>query len=161
MRRAPASVIALPLLVAAALASAGCGKKKAAAPPPAKAPAVAPTIQPKKEVPPPPLTGSQRVQIEADFAEARKLADEARVLRLKGEQLEKDKGREAANDTFVAARRTYQKAVQMTEKWVEPDAGQEVTQRQVDLLAELRPYVDQRGSWIKEIASMGVKLNVR
>lgn len=152
--------LALALIVVAAAAAGGCGKKKPVptiAPPPADGP---PKIVPKAELPPPKLTASQKVAIEGDFAEARRIVAEARDARMKGEQLMREKGPEAANDIFVVARKKYRIAAGKTEKWVEPDLH-EVTQRQLDLDPEVKSYFEERGSWIKEDASMGQKLNAR
>lgn len=151
--------LALALIAAALLA--GCGKKKpvaVVAAPPATTPVV--VTQPKKAAPPPPLTSIQKSKIAFEFGEARKLALEARDLRLKGEAIESKDGREAANDTLVEARLKYRKAVGMTERWVEPEL-REVTEAQVAGDAELKTYLDERARWIQEDASMGQKLNVR
>ena len=146
---------------AALLGAAGCGKKKpiaTIAPPP---PDAAPRIVPKPEAPPPPLTPAQKIQIAADFDEARKKVMEARTYRLQGEEIERKDGREAANDTYVKARKLYRSAAQLTEPWVEPEAGNRVTQKQVEKDPELHTYAEERGSWIKEDISMGQKLNYR
>jgi len=152
--------LVLALIVAATLV--GCGKKKpvpVVAPPPAKE---APVIVPKKVAPPPPLSADQKFRIAGDFDNARKVILEARDFRLKGEAIERKDGREAANDTYVQARKRYRQAAQMTEKWIEPEAPEhEVSQRQVDLDPELKTYFDERGRWIQEDASMGQKLNYR
>ena len=167
MRTRPArfgpSALAAAAIVAAVVVTAGCGKKKTVAPVPAPAPpTAAPTITKKPEAPPPPLTAAPKAKIADDFAEARKIVAQAEELRRAGEQIEREKGHEAANDTFVQARKLYRKAVGMTEKWVEPEAPEhEVTQKQVDRDPELKSYADERGSWIKLDSSMGQKLNAR
>jgi hypothetical protein len=148
------------VLALVALGAAGCGKKKpvpTVAPPPVD---TAPKITPKVEPPPPPLTVDQKLRIAGDFDRARKIVIEARDLRLKGEAIEREKGREAANDTYVLARKKYREAAAATERWVEPEL-REVTQKQLDKDAELKAYFTERGSWIQEDASMGQKLNAR
>lgn len=160
MNRPVATTLVLALTAAGALGAAGCGKKKPL--PPIVAPAAdpAPRITPKVEEPPPPLSAGQKIQIASDYDRARKLASEARELRLRGEMIEREKGREHANDTYVTARRKYREAVQITERWVEPELGQ-VTLKQLEKDAEVKRYFEERASWIQEDASMGQKLNAR
>lgn len=146
-------------LVVCVFAAGGCKKKAPPPAPPAPPPAAVPQIQPKKEQPPPPLTAAQKALIESEFAAVRKFISEARGLKAKGEEIERTKGREAANDTLVQAKKLYQKAVQATEAWVEPDVDGRVTAAQVKHDADLRRYADERGQWIRENAELGTKLN--
>lgn len=148
------------VIALAAFGAAGCKKRSAPVAPPPPSVDNTPKITPKVDAPPPPLSASQRVAIEGDFEKARKIASEARDLRLKGEGLEREKGREHANDTYVAARKKYREAAALTERWVEPELGQ-VSQKQLDRDPEVKRYFEERGSWIQEDASMGQKLNAR
>ena len=152
--------LVLALTAAVSLVSAACGQKPPAPVVAPQAPTAPPKLVPKPEAPPPPLTASQKIAISADFDSARKIILEARDLRLQGEAIEREKGRENANDTLVAARKKYRLAAQATEKWVEPELN-EITQKQLDRDPELRSYFEERGTWIKEDASMGPKLNAR
>lgn len=155
MPRLP-SLAVCSLLLAGAVA--GCGPSKKPAPKPAAAPepAAAAAPDPTKPAPPPKVTAEQMAKLEADFTAARKLVEEARALRKQGEAMEKAEGREAANPTLFKARKIYREAVGMTEQWIEGDLGV-VTQPQVD--AYLQQWNRERGSWIKEDASMGAKLH--
>lgn len=146
--------LAIPVLLAATLAAASaCGKPAPAPKPAPPAPAAAPV---GKAPPPPRLTGDQTVKLEADFAAARKIIEEARALREEGTRIEQTQGREAANPTLFKARKKYREAVGMTETWIEGDLGV-VTKAQVD--AYLQSWYQERASWIKEDASMGSKLH--
>jgi Spy/CpxP family protein refolding chaperone len=157
--RRPAAALrtagAAALVASLALVGAGC-KKKAAPPPPAPAPAPAPapTITPKKEEPPKPLTDAQKQQLEKDFQAARKVAAEARNLKAQGDLIQREKGIEAANDTYVQAKKLYQQAVRDTERWVEPMLGV-VTEKQVAREPTLLTYIEERGRWLKEQSDMG------
>lgn len=141
-------------LVVAVAALTACSKPPApAAPPPA---VESPKITAKPAAPPPPLSVDQKMRLENDFTTARRVVEEARALRAQGEQIEREKGRDAANPTLFKARLKYREAVRNTELWVEGDLGN-VTKGQVDLY--LGAYASERGQWIKEDASMGSKLH--
>jgi len=146
------------LTVCVLLLAGACSKAAKPAPKPAPAPEPAPVAapDPTKPAPPPKLTAEQMTKLEAEFSAARKLVEEARALRKQGEAIEKTDGREAANPTLYKARKIYREAVAMTEQWIEGDLGV-VTQPQVD--AYLQKWNSERGSWIKEDASMGQKLH--
>ena len=120
--------------------------KAPVAPPPAKAAA------PAKPSLAPPLSAAQKAALDAVFTTARDLVKKARKLKQDGEVLEKTKGRQAANDTYVQAKELYRKAVDETEEWIEPDLGK-VTAAQVK--DHLEAYNSERSQWIKEISDMG------
>lgn len=160
MNRPLVPVLAVALALAA-VAVTSCGKKQpapAAAPVKPAAPA-APTVKPKVDPPPAPLSVTQKMEIEADFAEARTLANEAMEHRRAGDALLRDKGAEAANDEYVKAKKGFQAAIRKTERWAEPELGV-VSQKQVDKLPELVAYVTERGKWVAEISNLG-KLHQR
>lgn len=146
-------------LIALVVGLGGCKKKVNVPTAPVAPPPAPPQIQPKKEPPPPPLTASQKIQIEQEFNAVRAFVLEARQLKAKGEQLEREKGREAANDTLVAAKKLYQKAIQATEAWVEPDVDGRISKAQAKSDPDLIRYAGERGGWIQESASLGTKLN--
>lgn len=146
--------LAIPVLLAVSVVAASACSKPAPAPKPS-APAPVPTA-PGKPAPPPRLTGDQTVKLEADFAAARRIIEEARALREEGTRIEQTQGREAANPTLFKARKKYREAVGMTETWIEGDLGV-VTKAQVD--AYLQSWFQERATWIKEDASMGSKLH--
>lgn len=136
------------LVLVAALGA--CGKKPAPAPvvqaPAPSAPAV------KPPAPPPPLTPAQKIEVEDTFGKARQLASEATSLYNEGVKLRQTGGPEAANDTFVKAKKLYQQALSSTEYWIEADLGK-VTKGQID--AYLGKYVAEREVWLKNVANMG------
>ena len=140
----------LAVVVIAATALSACGKKPA---PVVAAPAPAPAVAgPKPVAPPPRLTGEQTVSMDADFARGRAIAKEADGFREAGRAIAKEKGQEAANDTWVKAKHKYQEALTVTERWVEGELHV-VTDAQVK--AYLGARVDERGAWIKAISEMG------
>ncbi|MCG3133267.1 MAG: hypothetical protein HMLKMBBP_00392 [Planctomycetes bacterium] len=153
--RTASCVLAAIAAIAPLAVAPGCGKKAA---PPAPAPAPAPTpTGPKPPAPPPQLTAAQMSSIESDFAAARKLAAEAQLKLSEARELERTGGKNAANDTYVAAKKLFQKAVVSTEKWFEPELGS-VSLAQIN--AYLKKYEDERGTWIRAQADMG-KLNAK
>jgi hypothetical protein len=141
----------LVLAAFAALIAGACGKKPAPAPAPVAAPAPTPG-KPAPPAPPPRLTGAQMVRLEADFATAREMAKAADGWRDEGRALAKTGGQEAANDVWVKAKKKYQEALNLTERWVEGELG-EVTDAQVK--AYLGRWQDERGAWIKSMSEFG------
>lgn len=145
------SLLVLAASAAVLVAAGACGKKPAPAPTPVAAPAPTPG-KPAPPAPPPKLTGDQMVRLEADFAKAREIAKEADRFRDEGRNLAKAGGQEAANDSWVKAKKRYQEALNITERWVEGELH-EVTDAQVK--AYLGRWQDERGAWIKSAADFG------
>jgi len=95
-------------------------------------------------------------KLEADFGAARKIVEQARAIREEGNRIEKEKGFDAANPTLYRARKEYQKAIGMTERWIEPDVGV-ITKAQFQ--AYLQTWFRERETWIQENSSMGSKIH--
>lgn len=144
------------LIVVVALAAlSGCSKEE---PPPAPAPAPEPPkAAPAKPAPAkpnlaPPLSDAQKAAMEKSFNAARELVKKAREFKAQGDALVKTQGIQAANDVYVKARDLYRQATETTEEWIEPELGK-VTEAQVkDYLGSM---LSERGTWVKENASMG------
>lgn len=146
------SLLVLAASAAVLVAAGACGKKPAPAPAaPVAAPAPTPG-RPAPPAPPPKLTGDQTVRLEADFARAREIAKEADRYRDEGRNLARTGGQEAANDSWVKAKKKYQEALNITERWVEGELN-EVTDAQVK--AYLGRWQDERGAWIKAMSEFG------
>ena len=134
---------------------AGCSKPPAPPPAPVAAPEPPKPVAPAKPPRPnmaPPLSSAQKQVMEAAFTAAREMVKKARDLRRQAEQIEKTSSREAANNTYVQARDLYREATESTEDWIEPEIGK-VTEAQVK--DYLTSYLEERGTWVKENASMG------
>lgn len=134
---------------------AGCSPPPAPPPEPVKSPEppTAPVVaKPARPAMAPPLSAAQKQVMESAFTAAREMVKKARDLRREAEQIEKAQGREAANDTYVKARDLYRDATESTEDWIEPEIGK-VTEAQVK--DYLTSYLEERGTWVKENASMG------
>lgn len=143
-----------PLLCALA-ALAACSKPK-----PAPAPVPPPVVQqpvvvkppaPVKAAPPPKLTSDQMTRLDADFKRAETLVVEADRLLAEGKALLTKSGPEAANDTFVKAKKKYQEVMAITEPWVEEEMH-EVTAAQIN--AYLRDYTNKVNRWQKAMGQI-------
>lgn len=140
------------LIVLAALAGCSDPPPPPAPPAPVEAPKPAPKPVASKPTLSPPLSAAQKTAMEKSFNAARELVKQARGLRTQAEAIEKTQTREAANDIYVKARDLYRQATESTEEWIEPELGK-VTEAQ--LKDHLGSMLSERGTWVKENASMG------
>jgi hypothetical protein len=131
--------------VLVAIGTAGCEQKtQAQQPAPTKTPAL-PGV--------PAISAAQMQRIESTYAEAGKIAAEGIALIEKGKQIERDDGRQAANDTLLEAKNKLRKALEMTGEYAEAMEGDALTQAQIDTF--LKRFSGERERWLKVQKELG------
>lgn len=128
-----------------AVGATACGKKTQPAP---KEAPTAPTVPGV-----PPIPAAQMTRVEAAYATARTIAAEGVELISKGKQIERDEGRQAANDTFLEAKKKLREALEMTGEFAEAMEGDALTQAQIDTY--LKRYNSEREQWLKVQKDLG------
>lgn len=136
----------LPLLVL--LTAVACGpSEKPQAP---VQPAPSSTMPAKAGVPKPSAEAIQ--QLDAAFDEARGYIEQARAFKSEAEKIERESGRQAANDKLKKASRMYSQAMELVSDVIEPELGP-FTEEQYD--EYLGQWTMELGKWQKEKAGLG------
>jgi hypothetical protein len=149
-------VFALTLLASAF--AAGCSDPPPPPPPPVVKPADPPKPPPAKPTKPnmaPPLSAAQKTELETAFKAARELAKQADTAKAEAMMLEKSQGRQAANATYVKAKKLYASAIASVSDWLDGDLAQPPKVTDAQVTDYLGSYANEVHKWQASNSDIG------